>query len=132
MRNSLGRILRLLTVCRLMLLVAIVAMACELEVWRRRHPYCLDQAARYDAAAKGHLWLAESHDRMASRYRQPPADLVQSAIYKSASWREQARAESAAEQGRAFRHAANYPWLALPPECVDPMRAPHTEHPEDR
>src|SRR4051812_16865095 len=110
------------TVRRMMVAVAVIALALWLEMWRRRVPLCRQQALRCAAAQGSHLWLAESHERIAVLYRTHPVDpqavvrydIEQSVIYTRASWSERAKARRAADRAGAFRRAAMYPWSSMP------------------
>ena len=129
------------TVRRMMVAVAVVALACWLEMWRRRSPYCQHQAIRCASAQRSHLWLAESHERIAALYRRHPADpqavarydIEQSVFFTRAAWSERAKAKRAADRAEAFRRAAMYPWSPMPPEGDDPLetsRIDRLERPE--
>ncbi len=61
------------TVGRWMIAVAIVALVFKLELWRRKIPYCQQQAIRCDSAQASHLWLAEKHEKIATLYRMASA-----------------------------------------------------------
>ena len=119
------------TVRRMMVAVAVVALVVWLEMWRRRSPYCQQQALRCASAQRSHLWLAESHERIAARYRAHPADpqavvrydIEQSVLFTQAAWSERAKAERAADRAEAFRRAARYPWSPMPPEGDDPLES---------
>ena len=112
-----------ITVCGLMLAVAILALTAWLEVWRRRSAYCEDNVARCESAERVHRQLAEDHGRVSVLYRKLAAarkgsvryNLQQSAIFERAVRAERREAEGAAERGRSFRRAAFLPWVALPP-----------------
>ena len=117
------------TVRRMMVAVAVVALAFRLEMWRRRSPYCRQQALRCASAGRSHLWLAGSHERIAALYRTRPADpqvvvrydIEQSVLFSLGAWSERAKAKRAAERAEAFRRAAMYPWCTIPPERDDPL-----------
>ena len=118
-----------MAVRRLLVAVAVAAVAAEAEVGRRRYPDCQSRAARCLSAQRAHLRLAASHERMAALYRQPPTDpqsaarysIEQSVLYTSAAWSERAKAERAFGRAAAFRRAALCPWLPLPPGSNDPL-----------
>jgi hypothetical protein len=117
------------TVRRMMVAVAVVALVVWLERWRRRVPFCRQQALRCAAAQRSHLGLAGSHERIAALYRTHPADpravvrydIEQSVIFTLGAWSERAKAKRAAERAEAFRRAAMYPWCTIPPERDDPL-----------
>ena len=112
-----------------MVAVAIFALAFELESWNRRNPYCQDNATRCASAERAHLWLAEGHERISALYRKHAADPrasvrynnEQAAFFTRAARGERAESARAAERGEAFRRAARYPWVSIPPKEVDPM-----------
>jgi hypothetical protein len=120
-----------LSVRRMMVAVAVVAVAAEVEVWRRRYPYCRTQAARCASAHRAHLRLAQSHERIAALYSKPPTDpraaarysVEQSVFFIKAAWSERAKAKRASERAAAFRQAAMCPWLSVPPGGNDPLEA---------
>jgi hypothetical protein len=117
------------TVRRVMISVVIVALACEVELWRRRYPHCRDSAARCASEEKSHLYLAGSHRRISALYRKLAADGAgslrfnreQAALFARAALKERAQARVAADRGEAFRRAARYPWVTIPPAETDPM-----------
>jgi hypothetical protein len=114
-----------------MVAVAVAAVAAEAEVGRRRYPYCQTQASRCESAYTAHLRLAESHERIAALYRKPPTDpqsparysVEQSVFFITAAWSERAKAKRASERAAAFRRAATWPWLPVPPEGNDPLES---------
>jgi hypothetical protein len=119
------------TVRRMMVAVAVVALATRLEMWRRRSPYCHHQALRCASAGRSHLWLAESHERIAARYRRHPEDpqgvvrydIEQSVLFMQAARSERAKARRSADRAEAFRRAARYPCSPMPPEGDDPLES---------
>ena len=123
------------TVRRMMVAVAVVALVVWLEMWRRRVPFCRQQALRCAAAQRSHLGLAGSHERIAALYRTHPADpqavvrydIEQSVIFTLGAWSERAKAKRAAGRAEAFRRAATYPWSPMPPEGGDPLEADRVE-----
>src|ERR687893_39556 len=123
------------TVRRMMVAVAVVALVVWLERWRRRVPYCRQQALRCAAAQRSHLGLAGSHERIAALYRTHPADrqavvrydIEQSVIFTLGAWSERAKAKRAAGRAGAFRRAAMSPWCSIPPEGDDPWKPSRIE-----
>jgi sirohydrochlorin ferrochelatase len=75
--------------------------------------------------------MAESHERIARLYRRHAADPresarynnEQAALYARAAGSERAEAERTARRGEAFRNAARYPWVSVPPDEADPLGA---------
>jgi hypothetical protein len=116
------------TVRRLMVAVAIAALAFEAESWRRRYPYCQSRAARSVEIEESHLWMADSHEKISALYRKRAADPRESArfndeqavIFARAARTERARAKRAADRGQAYRRAALYPWLPIAPDDPEP------------
>ena len=91
------------TVRRMMVAVAVVALAFWLEMWRRRVPFCRQQALRCAAAQRSHLGLAASHERIAALYRTHPADskaVVRYDIEQSVIFTLGARASGRRRSGR--------------------------------
>jgi hypothetical protein len=117
------------TVRRVMISVVIVALACEVELWRRRYPHCRDSAARCASEENAHLYLAESHRRISALYRRLAADGAgslrfhreQAALFARAALKARAQARVAADRGEVFRRAARYPWISIPPAETDPI-----------
>jgi hypothetical protein len=112
-----------LTVRRMMVAVAITAVAFEAESWRRRYPYCQSRAARCVEIERSHLWMADSHEKISALYRKRAADPresarfnnEQAAIFARAARGERAKAKRAADRAQVYRRAALYPWLAIAP-----------------
>ena len=117
------------TVRRLMVGVAVMALVFEVESGRRRYPYCRSNAARCASAEKVHLWMADNHERISALFRKHAAEArgsvryanEQAALFARASGGERAKAKDAAGRGAAFRRAALFPWVAIPPEEAEPM-----------
>jgi hypothetical protein len=115
------------TVRRLMVAVAIAALAFEAEAWRRRYPYCQSRAARSAEIERSHLWMADSHEKIAALYRKRAADPRESArfnneqavIFARAARIERTKAKRAADRGRDYRRAALNPWLPIAPDEPD-------------
>ena len=126
-----------LTVRRMMVAVAIAALAFEAESWRRRYPYCQVRAERSFEGERWHLWMADSHEKISALYRKRAADPresarfsnEQAAIFARAARAERAKARRAADRGQAYRRAAVYPWLAIEPDESEPagFRLPNRE-----
>jgi hypothetical protein len=120
-----------------MVVVLIAGLACAIEAWRRRAVYCLEEAARCVEAEQSHLWMAMSHDRVAALYRRYVAEhrgsarynQEQAQIFHRASVGERSVAKRAAGRRDAYRRAARYPWLALPPEGPMPPPFPRPAPP---
>jgi hypothetical protein len=120
-----------LSVRRMMVLIAMMALAAEVELWRRRSPYCQSNADRCSLAEKAHLRTAESHERIARLYRRHAADPRQSARYNNEQAAlfarfadlEKTEAKRAASRREAFRNAARYPWVSIPAVEPDPLGA---------
>jgi hypothetical protein len=108
----------------MMVVVVVAGLAFAVEVWRRRYPYCQGKAARCAVVERAHLWLAGSHERIAALYRRHSAEHrgsvqyndAQARLYARAAGAERAAAKRAARRGEAYRRAAQYPWLAIPPD----------------
>ena len=111
-----------ISVRRLIVVVAIAALACEVDQWRRRYTYCESNRARCAVEEGVHLRMAESHERISTLYRKLAVEKQgsvryntrQATIFEGAVKGEQAEAKKAADRGKAFRQAAIYPWLSLP------------------
>ena len=117
------------TVRRMMVAVAVVALAFWLEMWRRRAPYCRHQAVRCASAQRSHLWLAESHERIAALYRsasggpagrRPVRHRAIGHLHPGGLERA-GEGEAGGRRAEAFRRAAMYPWSSMPPEGDDPL-----------
>ena len=129
------------TVRRLMVAVAITALAVEAEAWRRRYLYCQSRAARSVEIERSHLWMADSHAKIAALYRKRAADPRESARFNNEQWvifttaarTERAKAKRAADRGQAYRRAALYPWLPILSEEVDSagFRPPNRDQRDD-
>ena len=113
-----------------MVAVAIMALAFEAEAWRRRYPYCQSRAARSVEIERSHLWMADSHEKIAALYRRRAADPRESARYNNeqavifarAARTERAKAKRAADRGTDYRRAALNPWLPITPDDVPYLR----------
>jgi hypothetical protein len=116
------------TVRWLMAAVAVAALACDLEAWRRTAPSCRRKAARCVSAGRAHLWMALRHEELAALLRRHAAahggddrfDLEQAASFARSARDERSRARRAMGRAGAFRWAATYPWAPLPPEPDEP------------
>ena len=123
------------TMRRMMVAVAVVALATRLETWHRSSPYCRHQAIRCASAQETHVGLAGSQERISYLYRRHPAgpqavvryDIEQSDLFTQAAWSERAMAKRSADREGAFRRAAMYPWCSMPPEGDDPRESRRIE-----
>jgi hypothetical protein len=119
------------TVRLMMAAVAVMALAFELELLRRRNGYSRHHAARCATAERFHLWMARSHRAVSFRYRSRAASdetgyhfLNEQAVLSSrAAMVERSRARRAADRGREFRRAAILPWDSIPPPEAEPFGA---------
>jgi hypothetical protein len=117
-----------LSVSRLLIVVAIAALALEAELGRRRYRYCQSKAERSTLVEKTHLRMAASHEGVSTLYLKLARDPRQSrryneesaALFARAARSELTKARKAADRGRALRQAAFFPWLSIPPEEPEP------------
>jgi hypothetical protein len=118
-----------LTVFRLMIAVAIAALAIEGELQRRRYLFCQRKADRSALVVLTHHRMADSHAKVSRLYIKLANDPRQSrryneesaAVFAKASRIELEKARLAANRGEAYRRAAINPWLAIPPDEPEPV-----------
>ena len=94
-----------LTVRRLMIAVAIVAMFLAAETARRRRVFCLACAANYADRAQFHRRLAEEERPSSPRLKVENEELAN--VYEHVS--------------DLYRRAASRPWEALPRIAISPL-----------